>query len=80
MFFGESMFSRRPDASKVACAALALQLARWGFPFVDCQMSTPHLASLGAREIPRAAFLERVRELVLQPPVPSPWTLEDLTW
>lgn len=74
MFFGESMFSRRPDASKVALASLAAQLEGWGFELLDCQMSTAHLASLGAREIPRAEFLRHLRRLVALPPVPSPWT------
>src|SRR5437870_677343 len=54
MFFGESMFARRSDASKVAFAHLVRQLERWGFELIDCQMPTSHLASLGAREIPRA--------------------------
>jgi len=76
MFFGESMFSRRSDASKVALVLLARQLARWGFEIIDCQMSTDHLASLGAREIARASFLRHVRELVQQPPVQPPWRLD----
>jgi leucyl/phenylalanyl-tRNA--protein transferase len=76
MFFGESMFSRRSDASKVALVLLARQLARWDFDIIDCQMSTDHLASLGAREISRRSFLRRVRELVRQPPVRSPWRLD----
>lgn len=76
MFFGESMFSRRPDASKVAVAALAQQLERWRFELVDCQMSTAHLASLGAREIPRAEFLRHVERLVRRPGVPAPWVLD----
>lgn len=75
MFFGESMFSRRTDASKVALATLAAQLALWGFPLVDCQMSTNHLASLGAREVPRDEFLRKIRALVTEPPIPSPWRL-----
>jgi leucyl/phenylalanyl-tRNA--protein transferase len=80
MFFGESMFARRSDASKVALAHLVRQLRRWNFPLIDCQMSTSHLASLGAREIPRTEFLPRVRHLVAQPPVPSPWRFDaDLT-
>jgi leucyl/phenylalanyl-tRNA--protein transferase len=73
MFFGESMFSRQSDASKVALATLVRQLGRWQFEMIDCQMSTDHLASLGAREVPRAEFLARVRQLVARPPVPSPW-------
>jgi leucyl/phenylalanyl-tRNA---protein transferase len=76
MFFGESMFSRVPDASKVALVALVRQIERWGFPCVDCQMATSHLASLGAREIPRAMFLRYVRRLVRQHPVPSPWQFD----
>jgi leucyl/phenylalanyl-tRNA--protein transferase len=76
MFFGESMFSRRSDASKVALVLLARQLARWDFDIIDCQMSTDHLASLGAREISRRSFLRRVRELVRQPAVRSPWRLD----
>ena len=76
MFFGESMFSRVSDASKVALVALVKQVERWGFTCVDCQMSTGHLSSLGAREIPRATFLRHVRSLVQQAPVPSPWQFD----
>jgi leucyl/phenylalanyl-tRNA--protein transferase len=64
MFYGESMFSRSRDASKIAFVHLALQLRRWGFPMIDCQMRTDHLASLGAREIDRATFARRIRELI----------------
>jgi leucyl/phenylalanyl-tRNA--protein transferase len=77
MFFGESMFSRRSDASKVALVLLARQLARWRFQLIDCQMSTGHLASLGAHEIDRAAFVRQVRQLVREPAVPSPWRLDE---
>lgn len=59
-FFGESMFHRRTDASKVAFVQLARLLAAGGFAFLDCQLPTPHLTSLGAREIPRAEFLLRL--------------------
>ena len=76
MFFGESMFARRSDASKVAFAHLVRQLERWGFELIDCQMPTSHLASLGAREIPRAEFLAHVQRLAGFPPVPSPWHLD----
>jgi len=69
MFYGESMFSRVSDASKVALAHLARQLGRWDFGLIDCQMNTSHLASLGAREIPRADFIARVQELVNCAPV-----------
>jgi len=75
-FFGESMFARVSDASKVALVALARQLQHWEFGLIDCQMNTAHLASMGAREIPRAEFTRRLRELVHYAPVPVPWRLE----
>jgi leucyl/phenylalanyl-tRNA--protein transferase len=64
MFYGESMFSHASDASKIASAHLARFLENRGFGMIDCQMHTPHLASLGARAIPRAEFLARLRGLV----------------
>jgi leucyl/phenylalanyl-tRNA--protein transferase len=73
MFYGESMFSREADASKVALVRLARQLQRWEFGLIDCQMETAHLASLGARTIPRAAFTARLAELVNLPHHPGPW-------
>lgn len=73
MFFGESMFSRAPDASKVALAALAGELHTRGYPMIDCQMNTSHLASLGAREIRRADFLRAVSALVNYAEPPGPW-------
>ncbi len=74
-FFGESMFMRATDASKVALVTLVRQLERWGFGLVDCQMNTGHLASFGAREIARTDFTRRLRELIHYPPVPAPWHL-----
>ena len=73
MFYGESMFSRRANASKIAIAHLCKQLEHWNFGMIDCQMNTPHLASLGAREIPREEFIQRLQELVHYPDLPSPW-------
>ncbi len=67
MFFGESMFTRASDASKCAYAALVAMLRRLDFSMVDCQQSTGHLASLGAREISRAEFLARLRSLCRLP-------------
>jgi leucyl/phenylalanyl-tRNA--protein transferase len=64
MFYGESMFSLASNASKIALAHLAGQLDRWKFGMIDCQMNTPHLASLGAREIPRGEFIARLKELI----------------
>jgi leucyl/phenylalanyl-tRNA--protein transferase len=76
MFFGESMFSRRADASKVALVTLARQLGRWGCPLIDCQTSTPHLASLGACEVSRPEFLRDVARLVRLDPPPRPWAFD----
>ena len=77
MFFGESMFSKASDASKIAVAHLARQLERWAFGLIDCQMSTPHLASLGAREIPRAEFIRALAELVNYATRLGPWRFDD---
>ncbi len=76
MFYGESMFSHRTDASKIALAHLAAQLKRWNFGMIDCQMNTPHLASLGAREIPREQFLKQLQELIHYPNIATPWHLD----
>ena len=65
--FGESMFTRVPNASKVALAALVSFCKSNGIAMIDCQQNTRHLASLGASEIPRADFLARTREAVLEP-------------
>jgi len=69
MFYGESMFSRVSNASKIALAHLARQLDRWQFRMIDCQMKTPHLASLGAREIARSEFIAQLQELIHYTPV-----------
>lgn len=61
-FFGESMFSNRPDASKIALHYLSRQLQAWSFDLIDCQVSSAHLKSLGAVEIPRERFLARLRQ------------------
>lgn len=73
MFYGESMFSRSTDASKVALVALVTELRARGFPLIDCQMHTPLLASLGAREIPRRSFLRALAPLVNYPEAPGKW-------
>jgi leucyl/phenylalanyl-tRNA--protein transferase len=73
MFYGESMFSREPDASKVALVRLARQLQCWDFGLIDCQMETAHLASLGARTLPRTAFTARLAELVNLSNRPGRW-------
>ncbi|MCE2459274.1 MAG: leucyl/phenylalanyl-tRNA--protein transferase [Pseudomonadales bacterium] len=77
MFFGESMFSRVADASKVALAHLAGQLAAWDFTLIDCQIPTEHLASLGAREMPRRTFLELVAANQRYPDRQGRWSFDD---
>ncbi|WKB55240.1 leucyl/phenylalanyl-tRNA--protein transferase [Eleftheria terrae] len=78
MFFGESMFSHRTDASKIALAALVGLCRQRGVEMIDCQQRTAHLVSLGAREIPRRDFLAHVRRVVAQPPVS--WHYDASVW
>lgn len=73
VFFGESMFSRETDASKVALVKLVARLQALGVGLVDCQQATRHLASLGAREIPRREFAQRLAESIQYPPTGSRW-------
>jgi leucyl/phenylalanyl-tRNA--protein transferase len=73
MFYGESMFSLQTDASKIALAHLTRFLGQRGFGLIDCQMNTPHLASLGGREIPRSAFITRLHELTAKAPLNGRW-------
>lgn len=75
-FFGESMFATRTDASKIALVHLVRQLERWGFGLIDCQMKTTHLASLGAVEIPRRAFVAEIARLTTAGGRIGRWTLE----
>lgn len=73
MFYGESMFTRVRDGSKIALVHLVQHLERTHYRLIDCQMATSHLASLGAREIPRGEFVRRVTELVHYDVPPGPW-------
>ena len=75
-FFGESMFARRPDASKVAFVTLAAHLRTWNFDFVDCQVETDHLARFGAHDWPRERFMEAVRRSTAQPTRKGLWTAQ----
>jgi len=75
-FCGESMFSIERDASKVALVYLAAQLARWSYHFIDCQLPTPHLASLGVVAVPRREFLTRLAAAVAAPGHPGRWQLD----
>jgi leucyl/phenylalanyl-tRNA--protein transferase len=74
VFFGESMFSRARDASKIALAALVAHLQSEEFGLIDCQMHTRHLETLGAREIPRSRFSRLLEELVHYPRSPGTWS------
>lgn len=74
MFFGESMFSRRDHASKVALLALCRGLCGHGFPLLDAQVSSDHLRTLGATEMPRSDFSRNIAELGAQPGIPGPWS------
>lgn len=73
VFFGESMFAREPDASKVALAHLVAHSRAQGVPLIDCQQETSHLASLGARPIPRARFAACLNELIHSSAPPNGW-------
>lgn len=72
MFSGESMFSRRTNASKVALLMLARVLRERGFPWIDAQVPNPHLLGMGARMLPRKQFLAEVARLAAEPP-PRDW-------
>lgn len=61
-FFGESMFAKKSDASKVAFAVYTVDLAKKGFELIDCQVTTNHMKRFGAREIPRAEFMKRLQK------------------
>jgi leucyl/phenylalanyl-tRNA--protein transferase len=76
IFFGESMFSLRSDASKVAFVHLARQLQDWDFPLIDCQVTNPHLSSLGAEEIDRDHFLGIIEQHIDRPG-PGKWSCQD---
>ena len=73
MFFGESMFARETDASKVALAHLVDILRRQGVPLIDCQQQTAHLARLGARPIARREFADALSRLVHSTPTTDAW-------
>jgi leucyl/phenylalanyl-tRNA---protein transferase len=76
--FGESMFTRVPDASKIALAGLVAFCRQNGIGLIDCQQNTQHLASLGAREIPRAEFVAQVAQNARKPA--AAWRFEPVYW
>ncbi|OAI19898.1 leucyl/phenylalanyl-tRNA--protein transferase [Methylomonas koyamae] len=73
VFFGESMFHRETDASKVAFVDLVERLSAWGYRLIDCQARSEHLLSLGAEEIPRQRFAELLERLCTQAPAAEAW-------
>lgn len=77
VFFGESMFHRETDASKIALVTLCRQLERWGFDLVDCQVSSDHLKNMGAVDIDRPQFLRLLNCATSQSRTPGRWTLDD---
>ncbi len=74
-FFGESMFSHRDNASKVAAYALTQAARAWGIPLIDCQVANPHLLSLGAREISRKMFCQLLRDGLNTELAPDAWKI-----
>lgn len=73
IFYGESMFARVTDASKVAFVGMVRQLSRWGFPLIDCQVHTRHLESLGAEMISRREFVRAIELGCRQPAMHRGW-------
>jgi len=76
-FFGESMFHHKTDASKVALATLVDKLKGWGFRFIDSQMTTEHMLSLGAKEISRRIFLKQLQGSLRFPTKRGKWRIDD---
>ncbi len=76
VFFGESMFARAPDASKVAFATVARTMTAWGIKLIDCQQETEHLTRFGAESWPRDRFVSLVAKLVKAPTRKGPWSFE----
>ena len=75
-FFGESMFSRASNASKVAFVHLTKQLQAWQFTLIDCQVSSEHLDSLGARDIERTEFIQLLQQAIQQPDKNQKWQFD----
>lgn len=79
VFFGESMFARETDASKVALVALVSKLREWKFALLDCQLPSAHLASLGAQALPRRLFLAELDHALTLCGRPGRWQGEIAT-
>ncbi len=76
IFFGESMFARASDASKIAFVYLVRQLQRWGFGLIDCQIQSEHLDRFGAENIPRNVFIHSLEYFAALPDYKGDWELE----
>ncbi len=76
VFFGESMFSSKDNASKMALVSLCNWLITWGYELIDCQVYSEHLASMGAEEIPRAEFCSLLERLCHTAPSASSWQID----
>lgn len=76
VYFGESMFTRVDDASKIAFVALVRQLQVWGFELIDSQVYTRHVARFGAAEIPRRRYLSTLERCLREPTRRGAWTLQ----
>jgi leucyl/phenylalanyl-tRNA--protein transferase len=75
-FFGESMYAKAPDASKIAFAACVRQLDSWGVGLIDCQVHTEHLERFGAYEVPRGEYLEMLRSALDEPTKRGTWEFD----
>lgn len=76
VFFGESMFSRMDDASKIVLYFLCKQLQTWNYELLDCQVSSPHVLRLGAREMLRETFVQTLRQALAMPGVEGRWQFD----
>ena len=76
LFCGESMFAIKNDASKAAYSVLIKHLKKWGYDFIDCQVPTDHLKSLGAKEVTREYFLQRLKKVNYES-VEHYWEIDD---
>jgi leucyl/phenylalanyl-tRNA--protein transferase len=76
VFFGESMFSLEPNTSKLALVYLVRHLLHWGFKLIDCQVSSDHLVSMGATEISRQGFEQKLQELIVENNPPGRWQVQ----
>ncbi len=77
LFSGESMFARKPDASKVAFVWLVEQLRDWKFKLIDCQVFTQHLERFGALNVPRSRYLAQLPDLIGAASTPGPWRFDE---